>query len=86
MGAVRITKSSLAPTLKIGLVSRFQFEHTLTWPANQPTLAFERNKRYEAAVAVGVSGEFHRVGLELRYFIADALYWSQLGESPMPDS
>ena len=84
MCALRVTKSGLAPTLKLGLAHRITLGHKVNWKYGSPS-HFETvkirdysfaKKVYEIGPVVGLSIEFHRIGLALDYCITNN--WSKL--------
>jgi hypothetical protein len=86
MASVRITKSLLAPKLKIGVVNRFNIapKYTFDYYIQDKLIKTERPKNirdaYEIGPCIGLSAEYNRLGLEVRYGISNFLYWYSLGK------
>lgn len=86
MASVRITKSPLAPKLKLGVVNRFNIspKYKFDYYIQEKLIKTEHPKgfrdTYEIGPCIGFSTEYHRLGLEIRYGISNFLYWYSLGK------
>lgn len=87
MGSIRITQSSLSPKLNIGVINRFHispnFKTDYYIQDNLIRTEKSRNQKdgYEVGPAAGLSIEYHRLGLNVRYSISNYLRSWGLGEN-----
>ena len=92
MLSMRISKSPIAPTLKLGLSHRFGIDWDITERSglasqleNAPTFNRNTYKRfYEMGPAVGISTQFRRIGLDIR--LANTYLVGFFGLSKKPNS